>query len=267
MSVKFPKEKCSHLPNINPHLNFWEIFGDYWAALGFIQPLGIIHPQELFIPAGCRIHPGGISLRGGKTRVFFPAGIAGAQPALPVIPPRRGAGLPTGKIPPGESHRFHRENPADPTGKIPSARMRPPELSRCWALLLLLALLSDAAGGRRGAGGRSAGPGGLRGGFRALSRGGGSPGRGSKVAGAVAAGAAAGYGMGLLGRPRPARLGHGIPAARQPPAAGGFHAGGWPEAGGRRGPPSRAPGRRRAGLGLALLLAAGACLLSHGLQR
>ncbi|XP_039943526.1 shadow of prion protein-like [Hirundo rustica] len=138
--------------------------------------------------------------------------------------------------------------------------MRPLDHARCWALLLLLALLSDSAGGRRGAGG-------LRGGFRAVSRGGGAPGRGSKVAGAIAAGAAAGYGMGLLGRPRPSRLGHGVPAARQPLPAGGFHAGGWPEAGGKRGAPSRAPGRRSAGLGPALLLAWGACLAGHGLQR
>ncbi|XP_063276799.1 spidroin-1-like [Prinia subflava] len=145
--------------------------------------------------------------------------------------------------------------------------MRPLDRARCWALLLLLALLSDAAGGRRGAGGRSAGAGGLRGGFRAVSRGGGAPGRGSKVAGAIAAGAAAGYGMGLLGRPRPSRLGHGVPAARQPQPAGGFHAGGWPDLGGKRGPPSAAPGERRAGPGLALLLAWGACLVSHGLQR
>lgn len=146
--------------------------------------------------------------------------------------------------------------------------MRPPARARCWALLLLLlALLSHAAGGRRGTPGRSSGPGGLRGGFRAVSRAGSAPGRGSKVAGAIAAGAAAGYGMGLLGRPRPARLGHGVPAARQPPAAGGFHAGGWPELGAKRGAPSRAPGQRRAGLGLALLLASGACLVSHGMQR
>lgn len=152
--------------------------------------------------------------------------------------------------------------------------MRPLDHAWCWVVMLLLALFSDVAGGRRGAGGRSGGAGGrsggaggLRGGFRAVSRGGGAPGRGSKVAGAIAAGAAAGYGMGLLGRPRPSRLGHGIPAARQPQPAGGFQAGGWPDMGAKRGPPSRAPGDRRAGLGLALLLASGACLVSHGLQR
>ncbi|XP_066193184.1 shadow of prion protein-like [Sylvia atricapilla] len=145
--------------------------------------------------------------------------------------------------------------------------MRTPAHARCWAMLLLLALLSDTSCGRRGSAGRSGGPGGLRGGFRALSRSGSSPGRGSKVAGAIAAGAAAGYGMGLLGRPRTSRLGHGIPAARQPLPAGGFHGGPWPELGGKRGAPSRAPEQRRGGMGLALLLASAVCLLSSGMQR
>lgn len=151
--------------------------------------------------------------------------------------------------------------------------MRPRD-AWCWVAMLLLALFSDVAGGRRGAGGRTGGRGGgggggggLRGGFRAVSRSGGTPGRGSKVAGAIAAGAAAGYGMGLLGRPRPSRLGHGIPAARQPPPAGGFHAPSWPDMGGKRGPPSRAPGDQRGGIGPALLLAPAVCFISHELQR
>ncbi|KAM9608166.1 uncharacterized protein ACIBXB_000744 [Morphnus guianensis] len=152
--------------------------------------------------------------------------------------------------------------------------MRPRD-AWCWVAMLLLALFSDFAGSRRGAGGRTGGRGGggggggggLRGGFRAVSRGGGTPGRGSKVAGAIAAGAAAGYGMGLLGRPRPSRLGHGVPAARQPPPAGGFHAPSWPDMGAKRGPPSRASGDRRGGIGPALLLAPVVCFVSHGLQR
>lgn len=151
--------------------------------------------------------------------------------------------------------------------------MRPRD-AWCWAVMLLLALFSDVAGGRRGAGGRTGGRGGgggggggLRGGFRAISRSGGTPGRGSKVAGAIAAGAAAGYGMGLLGRPRPSRLGHGLPVARQPPPAGGFHAPSWPDMGAKRGPPNKAPGDQRGGIGPALLLAPTICFISHELQR
>jgi len=150
-----------------------------------------------------------------------------------------------------------------------SGKMRPRD-AWCWVAMLLLALFSDVAGGRRGAGGRTGGrggSGGLRGGFRAVSRGSGTPGRGSKVAGAIAAGAAAGYGMGLLGRPRPSRLGHGVPVARQPPPAGGFHAPSWPDMGAKRGPPSRATGDRRGGIGPSLLLAPTICFISHGLQR
>lgn len=151
--------------------------------------------------------------------------------------------------------------------------MRPRD-AWCWVVMLLLALFSDATGGRRGGGGgRSggrgggAGGGGLRGGFRAVSRGGGAPGRGSKVAGAIAAGAAAGYGMGLLGRPRPSRLGHGVPAARQPPPASGFHAATWQDMGAKRGHPNRASGNRHGGIAPALLLAPTACFISQGLQR
>ncbi|XP_030319803.1 shadow of prion protein-like [Calypte anna] len=141
-------------------------------------------------------------------------------------------------------------------------RMRPLD-AWCWVAMLLLALFADVTGSRRGAGGRAGGRGGgggLRGGFRAISRGtGGTPGRGSKVAGAIAAGAAAGYGMGLLGRPRPSRLGHGIPVARQPSSAGGFHAPSWPDLGGKRGTPSPAP---RPGATIsALLLGSTACIL------
>lgn len=149
--------------------------------------------------------------------------------------------------------------------------MRPRD-AWCWVAMLLLALFSDGAGGRRGAGGRTGGrggvggTGGLRGGFRAMSRSAGPPGRGSKVAGAIAAGAAAGYGMGLLGRPRPSRLGHGVPVARQPPPAGGFHAPSWPDMGGKRGPPNRAAGDGRGGVGPALLLAPAVCFVTHGLQ-
>lgn len=150
--------------------------------------------------------------------------------------------------------------------------MRPRD-AWCWVLLLLLALFSDAASGRRGAGGRAGGRGGgggggggLRGGFRAVSHGGGTPSRGSKVAGAIVAGAAAGYGMGLLGRPRPSRLGHGPPAARQPPLVGGFHAPVWPEVGAKRGPPSRAPGEQRSGIVPTLLLANAICFVCHRMQ-
>lgn len=151
--------------------------------------------------------------------------------------------------------------------------MRPRD-AWCWVVMLLLALFSDVAGGRRGGGGRSGGRGGgggggggLRGGFRAISRGGGTPGRSSKVAGAIAAGAAAGYGMGLLGRPRPSRLGHGLPAARQPPPMGGFHAPSWPDVGANKGPPSRAAGYRQSSINPVLLLAPAVCFINHGLQR
>ncbi|XP_051496719.1 uncharacterized protein LOC127394662 [Apus apus] len=140
----------------------------------------------------------------------------------------------------------------------------------CWVAVLLLLLFSDGTGGRRGAGGRTGGrggPGGLRGGFRAISRGGATPGRGSKVAGAIAAGAAAGYGMGLLGRPRPSRLGHGIPGARQPNPAGGFHAPSWPDLGGKRGTPSRAPRGGGIGPALLLLVAPALGLVAQRLQR
>ncbi|XP_062452640.1 shadow of prion protein [Rhea pennata] len=135
--------------------------------------------------------------------------------------------------------------------------MRPHD-AWCWAALLLLALLCDGAGGRRGRAGARPGA------FGPVSRGGGrSGGRGSKVAGAIAAGAAAGYGMGLLGRPRPARPGPGAAAARQP--AGGFQAPSWRDASAKRGPPSRAGERAGAG-GTALLLLPPALCLA-GLRR
>lgn len=150
--------------------------------------------------------------------------------------------------------------------------MRPRD-AWCWVAMLLLALFSNTAGGRRGAGGRAGGRGGggggggggLRGGFRSISRGGNTAGRGSKMASAIAAGAAAGYGMGLLGRPRPPRLGHGPPAQRQPPPAGGFHAAAWPDLGAKRGSPNQAPKGPCGGIVPTLLLANAICWVNHGM--
>lgn len=102
-----------------------------------------------------------------------------------------------------------------------------------WIAVLLIALFSDAAFCRKGGGGRSSGrgsvkSGGLRGGFQSLAKSSSgsslskesSPKRGTKMAGVAAAGAAVGYGMGLLGR---SRAGRGTSGGKQMTQSGFYY--------------------------------------------
>ncbi|XP_041879110.1 translation initiation factor IF-2-like [Corvus kubaryi] len=245
------------------HLNCWRILGEYRAGLGLIQPSGATYPRAprsagsvlwLFLSPKVkprRFRPPGGGRRAARrvSRLCCVPGAGSASPRSPVIPPlQEGAGvtlaplIPPGKVRSepslaGTDGKSHHRPRAQGWG-----RMRPLDHAWCWVVMLLLALFSDVAGGRRGAGGRSGGAGGRSGGA------GGQPGGLHRVA------------------RRPAGP-EDFVRAGPPPPAGGFQAGGWPDMGAKRGPPSRAPGDRRAGPGLALLLASGSCLVSHGLQR
>ncbi|CAM4684531.1 unnamed protein product [Lepidochelys olivacea] len=117
-------------------------------------------------------------------------------------------------------------------------RMRRTLKAWYWIIMLVLAVFSEAAfcrrgGGRRSGGGGSGknggGSGGRRGGFQALPKSSSSqskessPRGGVKMAGAAAAGAAIGYGLGALGRSRHSRVGHGASGGRQVPLSGQGH--------------------------------------------
>ncbi|XP_042331770.1 keratin, type I cytoskeletal 9-like [Sceloporus undulatus] len=128
--------------------------------------------------------------------------------------------------------------------------MRKTWVTWTWIFMLLVALFSEAAFGRRGGGrggGSSKGRGSgtssssaSRGGFHALPRkstssgqsqpggSGSSSGRGAKMAGAAAVGAAVGYGLSSLGRPRYSRGGgYGSSSASKPVAQPGFQNPNW----------------------------------------
>nr|XP_008121872.1 PREDICTED: keratin, type II cytoskeletal 2 epidermal-like [Anolis carolinensis] len=110
-----------------------------------------------------------------------------------------------------------------------------------WTLVLLVALWSESAVGRRGGGRGSSSKGrgsgvpssssssssSRGGGFHSLPKKGtgqsqGVSGRGAKVAGAAAIGAAVGYGLSSLGRSRYSRGGHSYSSASKPAAQPGF---------------------------------------------